>query len=73
MTAQVHSDECRGRIEQKMLEDTTREGAIRHEEPKGRKRARPDDEGGRLDVEVEGQQGLPFVPFDMVVPVRLGR
>ena len=35
-----------------MLEDTTGEGAIRIEEANRRKRARPDDEGGRPDVEM---------------------
>ena len=66
MTAQGHSDEYRGRIEQKMLEDTRGEGAIRHEEPIRRKRARPDDEGGRPDVEMEGAARPP------VRPVRYG-
>ena len=65
-TAQGHSDECRARIEQKMLEDTTGEGAIRHEEAIRRKRARPDDEGGRPDVEMEGAARPP------VRPVRYG-
>ena len=51
-TAQGHSPECRVRIEQRMLEDTTGEGAIRIEEANRRKRARPDDEGGRPDVEM---------------------
>ena len=49
-TAQGHSDECRARIEQKMLEDVTGEGAIRLEEAIRRKRARPDDESGAMEV-----------------------
>ena len=65
-TAQGHSDECRARIEQKMLEDTTGEGEIRLEEAIRRKRARPDDEGGRPDVEMEGAARPP------VRPVRYG-
>ena len=52
-TAQGHSDECRARIEQKMLEDVTGEGAMRLEEAIRRKRARPDDESGRADVAME--------------------
>ena len=49
-TAQGHSDECRARIEQNMLEDVTGEGAMRFEEAIRRKRARLDDESGRADV-----------------------
>ena len=52
-TAQGHSDECRARIEQKMLEDVAGEGAMRLEEAIRRKRARPDDESGRADVAME--------------------
>ena len=48
-----HSDECRARIEQKMLEDVTDEGAMCPEEAIRRRRARPDDEGGGPDVEME--------------------
>ena len=55
-TAQGHSDECRARIEQKMLEDTTGEGAKRLEEATKRKCARLDDEGGRPDVVMEGSE-----------------
>ena len=53
-TAQGHSDECRARIEQKMLEDTTKEGAMRLEEATKRKCARLDVEGGKPDVVMEG-------------------
>ena len=52
-TAQGHSDECRARIEQQMLEDVTGEGAMRLEEAIKRKRARPDEESGRADVAME--------------------
>ena len=52
-TAQEHSDECRARIEHKMLGDITGEGATRLEEAIRRKRARPDDESGRPDVAME--------------------
>ena len=74
-TAQGHSDECRARIEQKMHEDTTGEGAIRLQEAIRRKRARPDDEGGRPDVAMEGgsKASRSSSPFHMVVPVRHGR
>ena len=66
-TAQGHSDECRARIEQKMLEDITGEEGIR------RKRARPDDEGGRPDVAMEVAAKHPIRPVQLVVPVRHGR
>ena len=52
-TAQRHSDECRARIEPKMLEDVTGEGAMRFEEAITQKHARPDDESGRADVAME--------------------
>ena len=52
-TALGHSDECQARIEQKTLEDITGEGAMRLQETIRRKRARPDDEGGRPDVAME--------------------
>ena len=45
-----------------MLEDTTGEGAIRLEEAIRRKRARPDDEGGRQDVEMEDAARPPVRP-----------
>ena len=70
-TAQGHSDECRARIEQKML-DVRGEVAMRLEEATRRKRARPDDESGRADVAME-VAAIPFVLFNMVVPVRRGR
>ena len=57
-TAQGHSDECRARIEQKMLEDVTGEGAMRPEEAIRRKRARHDDESGRADVAMQDPQGV---------------
>ena len=72
-TAQGHSDECWARIEQKMLEDVTREGAVRLEGAIRRKRARPDDESGRADVAMEMAARIQFVLFNMVVPVRRGR
>ena len=73
-TAQGHSDECRARTEQKMLEDVTGEGAMRLEEAIRRRRARPDDESGRADVAMEtAAKRNPFVLFNMVVPVRRGR
>ena len=59
-TAQGHSDECRARIEQKMLEDVTGEGPVRLEER--RKRARPDDESGRADVAMEMAARNPTRP-----------
>ena len=59
-TAQGHSDECRARIEQKMLEDVTGEGAMRLEEATRRKRARPDDESGRADVAMEVAARYPI-------------
>ena len=71
-TAQGHSDECGIRIEQKMLEDITG-GTVRLEEAIRRKRARPDDEGSRPDVAMEAAARIPFVLFNMVVPVRRGR
>ena len=71
-TAQGHSDECRARIEQKMLEGVTGAGAMRLEEAIRRKRARPDDESGRADVAMEVAARNPFVLFNMVVPVRRG-
>ena len=52
-TAQGHSDECRARIEQKILEDTTGEGPMRLEEAIRRKRPRLDDEDGRPDVAMQ--------------------
>ena len=52
-TAQEHSDECQARIEQKMLEDVTGEGAMRLEGAIRRKRERPDDGSGRADVGME--------------------
>ena len=52
-TAQGHSDECQARIERKMLEDVTGEGAMRLEEATRRKRARLHDESGRADVAIE--------------------
>ena len=61
-TAQGHSDECRARIEQKMLEDVTGEGAMRLEEAIGRKRARPDDESSRADVAMEVAARNPIRP-----------
>ena len=62
-TAQGHSDECRARTEQKMLEDVTGEGAMRLEEASRRKRGRPDDESGRVDVEMETAAINPIRPF----------
>ena len=61
-TAQGHSDECRARIAQKMLEDVTGEGAMRLEEAIRRKRARPDDEYGRADVVMEVAARNPIRP-----------
>ena len=61
-TAQGHSDECRARIEQKMIEDVTGEGAMPLEEATRRKRVRPDDESGRADVAVEVAAGNPIRP-----------
>ena len=61
-TAQGHSDECRARIEQKMLEDVTGEGAMRLEEAIRRKCARPDDESGRADVAMEVAARSPIRP-----------
>ena len=61
-TAQGHSDECRARIEQKLLEDVTGEGAMRLEEAIRRKRARPDDESGRADVAMEVAARNPIRP-----------
>ena len=72
-TVQGHSDECRARIDQRMLEDTTGEGAMRPEEA-----MRESVQG--LMTRVAGQtwrwrwqQGIPFVLFNMVVPVRRGK
>ena len=61
-TAQWHPDECRARIEQKMLEDVTGEGAIRLEKASRRKRARPDDDSGRADVAMEVAARNPIRP-----------
>ena len=61
-TAREHSDDCRARIEQKMLEGTTGDGVSRLEEAIRRKRAMPDDEGGRPDVEMEGAARPPVHP-----------
>ena len=61
-TAQGHSDECRARKEQKMLEDVTDEGAMRLEEAIRRKRARPHDESGRADVAMEVAARKPIRP-----------
>ena len=61
-TAQGHSDECRARIEKKMLEDVRGEGAVRLEEAIRRKRARPDDESGRADVAMEVAARNPIRP-----------
>ena len=61
-TAQGHSDECRARIEQRMLEDVTGEGAMRLEEAIRRKRARPDDESSRADVAMELAARNPIRP-----------
>ena len=57
-----HSDECRARIEQKMLVDVTGEGEMRLEEAIRRKRARPDDESGRADVAMEVATRNPIRP-----------
>ena len=61
-TALGHSDECWARIEQKMLEDVTGEGAMRLEEAIRRKRARPDDESSRADVAMELAARNPMRP-----------
>ena len=61
-TALGHSDECRARIEQKMLEDVTGEGAMRLEEAIRRKRAEPDDESRRADVAMEVAARNPIRP-----------
>ena len=61
-TAQVHSDEYRARIYQKMQEDIAGEGAIRLEEAVRRKRARPDDESSRADVAMEVAGRNPIRP-----------
>ena len=61
-TAQRHSDECQARIEQKMREDVTGEGAMRLEEAIRRKRARLDDESGRADVAMEVAARNPIRP-----------
>ena len=63
----------KSRIEQKMLEDVTGEGAMRLEEAIKRKCARPDDESGRADVAMEVAARNPFFLFNVVGPVRRGR
>ena len=62
-TVEGLSDECRARIDQKMLEDITGEGAMRPEEAIRRKRTRPDDENGRADVAMEVAAWNPIRPF----------
>ena len=57
-TAQGHSDECWARIEQKMLEENVQGLMMRAAEQTWRWR---------------WLQGIPFVLFNMVVPVRRGR
>ena len=57
-TAQGHSDDSQARIEQKMPDDITGEGAMRLEEAIRRKR----DEGGRLDVAMDMAARNPIRP-----------
>ena len=57
-TAQGHSDECWARIEHKMLEESVQGLMMRAAEQTWRWR---------------WLQGIPFVLFNMVVPVRRGR
>ena len=71
--AQGHSDECRARIEQKTLEDVTGEGVMRFEEVSGENVQGLMMRAAEQTWRWRWQQGIPFVLFNMVVPVRRGR